>query len=70
MVDDERGRQFEFKNPLSLVFVVFLFHLLFLINEDINTVSSPPLQDALIEEVAHVKKTIVTGGTHISLSSW
>ena len=46
LADDERERQFGFNNPLSLVFVVFLFHLLFFINEDRNTVSSPPLQAA------------------------
>ena len=46
-------------------FVLFLFvYLLFFITEDRNSVLSPPLQTALIEEV--VKKTIVTGGTYIS----
>ena len=54
-------RQFEFQISKSLVFVVFLFHLLFLINEDRETVSSSsPLQAAEIEEVAYVKKIIVT----------
>ena len=48
---------------------VFFFNLLFFINEDRNTVSSPLLQAALIEEVAYVKKIIVTGGTYISYSS-
>ena len=42
----------------------FFFNLLFFINEDRNTVSAPPLQTVLIEEVAYVKKIIVTGGTH------
>ena len=32
----------------------FFFYLLFFINEDRNTVSSPPLQTVLIEEVAYV----------------
>ena len=63
--DDKRDHQFEFENSKSLVFVVFLFHLLFLINEDRETVSSSPLQAAEIEEVAYVKKIIVTKGTHI-----
>ena len=36
-----------------------LFLILFFINEDRNTVSSPPLQTSLIEEVAYVKKIIV-----------
>ena len=53
LADDEREHQFEFNNPLSLVFVVFLFHLLFFIKEDRNTVSLPPLQAVLIE-VAYV----------------
>ena len=53
LADDEHERQFEFNNPLSLVFVVFLFHLLFFINEERNTVSLQPLQAALIE-VAYV----------------
>ena len=44
------------------------FYLLFFINEDRNTVSSPPLQTVLIEEVAYVK-IIVTGGTHTLYSS-
>ena len=39
----------------------FFFNLLFFINEDRNTVSSPPLQTVLIEEVAYVKNIIVTG---------
>ena len=47
----------------------FFFNLLFFINEDRNTVSSPPLQTVLIEEVAYVKKIIVTGGTHTPYSS-
>ena len=47
----------------------FFVYLLFFINEDRNTVSSPPLQTVLIEEVAYVKKIIVTGGTHTSYSS-
>ena len=52
-----------------LLFVfVFFFYLLFFINEDRNTVSSPLLQTVLIE-VAYVKKIIVTGGTHTSHSS-
>ena len=64
--DDECDCQFEFENPLSSVFVVFLFYLLFFINEDRNTVSSPPLQTALIKEVAYVNKMLVTRGTQIS----
>ena len=47
----------------------FFFYLLFFINEDRNTVSSLPLQTVLMEEVAYVKKIIVTGGTHTSYSS-
>ena len=49
-----------------MILFVFL-NFLFFINEDRNTVSS---QAALIEEVAYVKKIIVTGGTYISYSSW
>ena len=46
------------------LFCVFflLTYLLVVINEDRNTVSSPPLQAVFIEEVAYVKKIIVTGG--------
>ena len=40
----------------------FFTYLLVFINEDRNTVSSPPLQTVFIEEVAYVKKIIVTGG--------
>ena len=51
-------------------FCLFVFlNLLFFINEERNTVSSPPLQAALIEEVAYVKKIIVTGGTYTAYSS-
>ena len=41
---------------------VFFTYLLVFINEDRNTVSSPLLQTVFIEEVAYVKKIIVTGG--------
>ena len=47
----------------------FFFNLLFFINEDRNTLSAPPLQTVLIEEVAYVKAIIVTGGTHTPYSS-
>ena len=40
MEDDKGNRQFEFENPQNLVFVVFLFHILFCINEDRKTISS------------------------------
>ena len=43
-------------------FFFLLTYLLVFINEDRNTVSSPPLQTVFIEEVAYVKKIIVTGG--------
>ena len=64
MADDEPDRQFDSKNPRRLVSILFLFftYLLVFINEDRNTVSSPPLQTVFIEEVAYVKKIIVTGG--------
>ena len=45
------------------LFCFFFFtYLLVFINEDRNTVSSPPLQTVFTEEVAYVKKIIVTGG--------
>ena len=47
---------------LFCFFFYLLTYLLVFINEDRNTVSSPPLQTVLIEEVAYVKKIIVTGG--------
>ena len=47
----------------------FFFYLLFFINADRNTVSLPPLQTVLIEEVVYVKKIIVNGGTHTPYSS-
>ena len=67
MADDEPDRQFDSKNPRRLVSILFFFfylltYLLVVINEDRNTVSSPPLQTVFIEEVAYVKKIIVTGG--------
>ena len=64
MADDEPERQFDSKNPRRLVSIFFFFftYLLVFINEDRNTVSSPPLQPVFIEEVAYVKKIIVTGG--------
>ena len=40
----------------------FLTYLLVFIHEDRSTVSSPPLQTVFSEEVAYVKKIIVTGG--------
>ena len=40
----------------------FFTYLLVFINKDRNTVSSPPLQTVFIEEVAYVKKIIVTRG--------
>ena len=44
-------------------FLLFFFtYLRVFIHEDRSTVSSPPLQTVLIEEVAYVKKIIVTGG--------
>ena len=43
-------------------FFFLLTYLLVFINEDRNTVSSPPLQTVFIEEVAYVKKIIVTRG--------
>ena len=58
-----------YSSKLMLLFVLFFFYLLFFINEDRNTVSSLPLQTVLMEEVAYVKKIIVTGGTHTSYSS-
>ena len=64
--DDKRDRQFEFEISQNLLFVVFLFHLLFFINEDRKTISSPPLQAAEIKEAGYVKKIILTRGTHIS----
>ena len=57
-----------FKNLIVLVLFCFVFYLLFFINADRNTVSSPPPQIVLIEEVAYVKKIIVTGGTHTPYS--
>ena len=60
--------QFDILQICYFLFVFFVY-LFFFINEDRNTVSSPPLQTVLIEEVAYVKKIIVTGGTHISYSS-
>ena len=64
MADDEPDRQFDSKNPRRLVSILFFFflltYLLVFINEDRNTVSSPPLQTVFIEEVAYVKKIIVT----------
>ena len=65
MADDEPDRQFDSKNPRRLVSTLFFFlltYLLVVINEDRNTVSSPRLQTVFIEEVAYVKKIIVTGG--------
>ena len=64
MADDEPDRQFDFENSRRLVSTLFFFtYLLVFINEDRNTVSSPPLQTIFIEEVAYVKKKIiVTGG--------
>ena len=50
-------------------FLFCFFYQLFFLNEDRNTVSSLPLQTVLMEEVAYVKKIIVTGGTHTSYSS-
>ena len=44
------------------LFCFFFTYLLVFINEDRNTVSSLPLQTVFIEEVAYVKKIIVTGG--------
>ena len=49
----------------KLGFCCFSFSLTFFINEDRKTVSSRLLQDTEIEEVAYVKKTIATRGTHI-----
>ena len=48
--------EFENDNLKDLiVFVLFcFFYLLFFINADRNTVSSPPPQTVLIEEVAYV----------------
>ena len=43
-------------------FFFFFTYLLVFINEDRNTVSSPPIQTVFIAEVAYVKKIIVTGG--------
>ena len=66
MADNEPDRQFDSKNPRRLVSTFFFFflltYLLVVINEDRNTVSSPQLQIVFIEEVAYVKKIIVTGG--------
>ena len=54
MEDDKGNHQFKFENPQNLVFVVFLFHILFFINEDRKTISSLLLQAAKVEEVAYV----------------
>ena len=65
MADNEADRQFDSESPRRLVSTLFFFftYLLAFINEDRNTVSSPPpLKTVFIEEVAYVKKIIVTGG--------
>ena len=65
MADNEPDRQFDSRNPRRLFSTLFFFlltYLLVFIHEDRSTVSSPPLQTVFIEEVAYVKKIIVSGG--------
>ena len=58
----ENKAQIEFQQVWFLLFFFFTYFSSLMKTE---TVSSPPLQAAEIEEVAYVKKIIVTKGTRI-----